>query len=47
MIMMGNRSGPLEAIQHINYELRQDIKKLSREERESANIPYLAMQARS
>jgi hypothetical protein len=31
---MGNRSGPSEAIQHINYELRKDIKTLSREERE-------------
>jgi mannose-6-phosphate isomerase-like protein (cupin superfamily) len=26
MIMMGNRSGPSEAIQHINYELRKDIR---------------------
>jgi mannose-6-phosphate isomerase-like protein (cupin superfamily) len=24
MIMMGNRSGPQEAIQHINYETRKD-----------------------
>ena len=24
MIMMGNRSGPSEAIQHINYETRKD-----------------------
>jgi mannose-6-phosphate isomerase-like protein (cupin superfamily) len=47
MIMMGNRSGPSEAIQHINYELRKDIKKLSKEELERANIPYLAMHARS
>jgi hypothetical protein len=47
MIMMGNRSGPSEAIQHINYELRKDIKKLSKEELERANIPYLAMQGRS
>jgi mannose-6-phosphate isomerase-like protein (cupin superfamily) len=47
MIMMGNRSGPSEAIQHINYELRKDIKKLSKEELERANIPYLTMQARS
>jgi hypothetical protein len=34
MVLMGNRSGPSEAIQHINYELRKDIKTLSREERE-------------
>lgn len=47
MIMMGNRSGPSEAIQHINYKLRKDIKKLSKEELERANIPSLAMQARS
>ena len=47
MIMMGNGSGPSEAIQHINYELRKDIKKLSKEELERANIAYLAMQARS
>jgi hypothetical protein len=47
MIMMGNRSGPSEAIQHKNYELRKDIKKLSKEELERATIPYLAMQARS
>jgi hypothetical protein len=46
MIMMENRSGPSEAIQHINDELRKDIKKLSKEELERANIPYLAMQAR-
>ena len=32
MILMGNRSGPSEAIQHINYELRKDIKKLPVEE---------------
>ncbi|HEX5019042.1 MAG TPA: cupin domain-containing protein, partial [Candidatus Binatia bacterium] len=25
MVLMGNRSGPSEAIQHINYELRKDI----------------------
>jgi hypothetical protein len=29
---MGNRSGPSEAIQHINYELRKDIKTLPPEE---------------
>jgi mannose-6-phosphate isomerase-like protein (cupin superfamily) len=34
MVLMGNRSGPSEAIQHINYELRKDIKKLSPEEME-------------
>jgi mannose-6-phosphate isomerase-like protein (cupin superfamily) len=32
MILMGNRSGPSEAIQHINYETRKDIKQLSPEE---------------
>ncbi|HWO43661.1 MAG TPA: cupin domain-containing protein [Candidatus Eisenbacteria bacterium] len=47
MILMGNRSGPSEAIQHINYELRKDIKKLSKEELEKANIPHNAMQRRS
>ena len=31
---MGNRSGPSEAIKHINYELRRDIKELDPEERE-------------
>jgi hypothetical protein len=31
---MGNRSGPSEDIQHINYELRKDIKTLPREEME-------------
>jgi hypothetical protein len=46
MIMMGNRSRPSEAIHHVNYELEKDIKKLSNEELERANIPYLAMQAR-
>jgi hypothetical protein len=46
MIMMGNRSGPSEAIQHINYELRKDIKKLTREELERANIPHISMQTR-
>jgi mannose-6-phosphate isomerase-like protein (cupin superfamily) len=46
MIMMGNRSGPSEAIQHINYELRKDIKKLSREELERAHIPHISMQTR-
>jgi hypothetical protein len=30
----GYRSGPSEAIQHINYELRKDIKTLPREEME-------------
>jgi hypothetical protein len=34
MVMMGNRSGASEAIQHINYELRKDIKQLSPEETE-------------
>ena len=34
MVMVGTRSGPSEAIQHINYELRKDIKKLPREEME-------------
>lgn len=34
MVLMGNRSGPSEAIQHINYELRKDIKELSPEERD-------------
>jgi hypothetical protein len=34
MVMMGNRSGASEAIQHINYELRKDIKKLTPEETE-------------
>ncbi len=32
MVLIGNRSGSQEAIQHINYELRKDIKKLSAEE---------------
>lgn len=32
MILMGNRSGPSEAIKHINYELRKDIKELPPEE---------------
>ena len=45
MIMMGNRSGSQEAIQHINYELRKDIKKLSAEELERANIPRPGMQS--
>src|SRR5438128_11284282 len=31
--LMGNRSGPSEDIQHINYELRKDIKTLTLEER--------------
>ncbi len=43
MVLMGNRSGPSEAIQHINYELRKDIKTLSREEmekiRHGGNVP--------
>ena len=47
MILMGNRSGPSEAIQHINYELRKDIKKLSRDELERAHIPHVAMQTRT
>ena len=34
MVLMGNRSGPSEDIQHINYELRKDIKTLGREEME-------------
>ncbi len=34
MVLMGNRSGPSEAIKHINYELRRDIKELDPEERE-------------
>ena len=34
MVLMGNRSGPSEDIQHINYELKKDIKKLSPEEHE-------------
>lgn len=38
MVLMGNRSGPQEAIQHINYELRKDIKQLSAEE--LAKIPH-------
>jgi hypothetical protein len=46
MIMMGNRSGPSEEIQHINYELRKDIKKLTREELDRANIPHISMQTR-
>jgi hypothetical protein len=37
---------PNEAIQHINYELRKDIKKLSKGELERANIPHMAMQTR-
>ena len=28
MVMMGNRSGPSEAIQQINHELRKNIKTL-------------------
>ena len=34
MVLMGNRSGPSEAIQHINYALRKDIKTLPPEEME-------------
>lgn len=34
MILVGTRSGPTEAIQHINYELKKDIKKLPRAEME-------------
>ncbi len=34
MVLMGNRSGPSEAIKHINYELRRDIKELDPEESE-------------
>jgi hypothetical protein len=34
MALMGNRSGPSEAIAHINYELRRDLKELSSDERE-------------
>jgi mannose-6-phosphate isomerase-like protein (cupin superfamily) len=34
MVLMGTRSGPSGATQHINYELKKDIKKLSREEME-------------
>ena len=34
MVLMGNRSGPSEAIKHINYESRRDLKELSPEERE-------------
>jgi hypothetical protein len=26
MVLMGNRSGPQDAIKHINYETRKDIK---------------------
>jgi hypothetical protein len=39
MVLMGNRSGPSEAIQHINYELRKDIKTLPREEMEKIRHP--------
>src|SRR4029434_7306215 len=34
MVLMCNRSGPSEDIQHINYELRNDIKTFTPEERE-------------
>jgi hypothetical protein len=47
MILMGNRSGPSEAIQHMNFALRKDIKKLSRDELERAQIPHVAMQTRT
>jgi mannose-6-phosphate isomerase-like protein (cupin superfamily) len=39
MVLMGNRSGPSEDIQHINYELRKDIKKLPPEEMEKIRHP--------
>jgi mannose-6-phosphate isomerase-like protein (cupin superfamily) len=39
MVLMGNRSGPSEAIQHINYELRKDIKTLGREEMDKIRHP--------
>lgn len=39
MVLMGNRSGPSEDIQHINYELRKDIKKLPAEEMEKIRHP--------
>jgi len=39
MVLMGNRSGPSEAIQHINHELRKDIKTLPREEMEKIRHP--------
>jgi mannose-6-phosphate isomerase-like protein (cupin superfamily) len=39
MVLMGNRSGPSEAIQHINYELRKDLKTLSAEEQERIRHP--------
>ena len=39
MVLMGNRSGPSEAIQHINYELRKDIKTLPREEIDKIRHP--------
>ena len=32
MVLMGNRCGASEAIQHINYELRKDLKSLAPEE---------------
>ncbi len=39
MVLMGNRSGPSEAIQHINYELRKDIKSLgTRRDRHASAI---------
>src|SRR5512143_3705796 len=39
MVLMGNRSGPSEAIQHINYELRKDIKTLPKEEMDKIRHP--------
>jgi len=39
MVLMGNRSGPSEDIQHINYELRKDIKALPKEELEKIRHP--------
>jgi len=34
MMLIGHRSGPSEAIKHINYELRKDLKELTPEERD-------------
>ena len=39
MVLMGNRSGPSEDIQHINYELRKDIKTLPKEEMDKIRHP--------
>lgn len=47
MVLMGNRSGPSEAIQHINYELRKDIKKLPPEEMERIRHGGITVIARS